>query len=136
MELKTQNGLGSDEFLESESRFGSALASIGDLQNDGFDDFIVGAPYAGENGAGKIFIFRGSPNFDFSEKPQIIEPKDLGISGSKGFGYSISKDEIDIDENGFKDFAVGNPFEGQAVILRTRESVKGTIHKPRGHKST
>ena len=99
------------------------MSSVGDLQNDGFEDFIVGAPYAGEDHQGAIFIFRGSKDFDFLGKPQIIEPKDLGISVSKGFGYSISKDKVDIDDNGANDFAIGMPFDNQAVVLRTKESI-------------
>ena len=49
--------------LRSGSRFGSSIANIGDIQRDGFEDFAVGAPYAGENGKGAVFIYRGSKFF-------------------------------------------------------------------------
>ena len=37
-----------------------------------------------------------------------------------GFGYYLSKEISDVDSNGFKDTAVGAPFGGSAVILRSR----------------
>ena len=46
--------------LVSGSRFGSAIANLGDLQKDGFEDFAVGAPYGGTDHAGAVFIYRGS----------------------------------------------------------------------------
>ena len=51
--------------LASGSRFGSAIANLGDLQHDGFDDFAVGAPYDGINHEGAIYIYRGAINFNF-----------------------------------------------------------------------
>ena len=51
--------------LEKGSRFGSAISNVGDLQNDGFQDFVVGAPYAGsEDGKGVVFVYRGSKNLN------------------------------------------------------------------------
>ena len=51
--------------LEKGSRFGSAISNVGDLQNDGFQDFVVGAPYAGgENGKGVVFVYRGSKDLN------------------------------------------------------------------------
>ena len=41
------------------SRFGSAIVNLGDLQNDGFEDFAVGAPFEGN---GVVYIYRGSIN--------------------------------------------------------------------------
>ncbi|NWW69988.1 ITA7 protein, partial [Climacteris rufus] len=39
------------------SMFGAALSSAGDLNQDGFEDLAVGAPF---DGAGKVFIYHGS----------------------------------------------------------------------------
>jgi hypothetical protein len=47
------------------SRFGASLANLGDLQFDGFQDFAVGAPFDGDNHEGAIYIYRGSPDFNF-----------------------------------------------------------------------
>ena len=54
----------------------------------------------------------------------MITPKDLGLTTPKpGFGYSLSKDKIDVDENKCNDFAVGYPSSNQAVLLRSKEVV-------------
>ena len=51
--------------LASGSRFGSAIANLGDLQKDGLDDFAVGAPYDGSDHEGAIYIYRGTIDFNF-----------------------------------------------------------------------
>ena len=51
--------IGDDKYPFAGSRFGSDLANVGDLQQDGFDDFVVGAPYDGPDRAGAIHIYRG-----------------------------------------------------------------------------
>ena len=45
------------------SRFGAAVANLGDLQLDGYEDFAVGAPYDGENKDGAVYIYRGAQTF-------------------------------------------------------------------------
>ena len=47
------------------SYFGFSLASVGDMDKDGLDDFVVGAPMGGKNGAGEVYIFHGSKYFNF-----------------------------------------------------------------------
>ena len=42
-------------------RFGTAMAPAGDLNNDGYKDVIIGAPYL-DNNKGAIFVFHGSEN--------------------------------------------------------------------------
>ena len=38
----------------------------------------------------------------------------------KGFGYALSKEEVDIDKNQFNDMVVGAPFSDSAVLLKSR----------------
>ena len=40
-------------------RFGSAIASAGDLNSDGYNDIIVGAPYLDDN-SGAVYVFHGT----------------------------------------------------------------------------
>lgn len=52
-------------------RFGTAIASAGDLNNDKMNDVIIGAPMT-EGDRGAIFIYHGKKNgFDTSLK-QVI----------------------------------------------------------------
>lgn len=44
----------------SKARFGHALAALGDINLDGFNDIAVGAPYDGPSERGAIYIFHGS----------------------------------------------------------------------------
>lgn len=47
----------------SGSRFGAAVSSAGDVNGDGFDDLLVGAPRSNQDypEAGKLFLFHGGP---------------------------------------------------------------------------
>ena len=49
------------------SRFGSAIENLGDIHNDGFEDFVVSAPYFGDDKFGAIFIYRGNEDFNFGK---------------------------------------------------------------------
>ena len=51
--------------LASGSRFGSAIANLGDLQKDGLEDFAVSAPYDGADHGGAIYVYRGAIDFNF-----------------------------------------------------------------------
>ena len=52
---------------EAGGRFGSAMAAAGDLNGDGLNDIIVGAPFLDDN-QGAVFIFHG---FDFGIDPDV-----------------------------------------------------------------
>ena len=54
--------------MKSFSRFGSSIANIGDIHKDGLEDFAVGAPGGGENGAGAVFIFHGCTDYNFGNQ--------------------------------------------------------------------
>ena len=57
--------------LTSGSQFGSAVENLGDIHNDGFEDFAVSAPYFGDNKAGAVFIYRGNGRFKFGKHDMI-----------------------------------------------------------------
>jgi len=50
------------------SRFGASLANLGFLDKDIFMDFAVGAPFAGANHEGAVFIYHGRSNLNFEGK--------------------------------------------------------------------
>ncbi|XP_031839454.2 integrin alpha-PS3-like isoform X1 [Nomia melanderi] len=105
-----------------ESYFGYTVAS-GDLDADGFDDIIVGAPW---EESGVIYIYNGGS--DLKNKQQAserIQSTDIPNNFYKieRFGFSISK-PVDIDGNGYLDFAVGAYKSGHVMVFRSKPVVR------------
>ncbi|XP_041366895.1 integrin alpha-PS1-like [Gigantopelta aegis] len=98
------------------ARFGFSLASAGDVNQDGFQDFAVGAPYEG-NGA--VYIFHGSDKGVMKKYAQRIDSKDMPAAGLSTFGYSLSGG-LDLDGNSYPDLLVGSYGSDQIALLRTR----------------
>ncbi|KAK2829162.1 hypothetical protein Q7C36_017152 [Tachysurus vachellii] len=99
----------------SDSGFGMAVSSIGDVNQDGFLDFAVGAPF---HGSGRVCVWMGGKD-GVSPKPnQVIEGKDVSNGGFKTFGYSISGG-LDVDSNNYPDVVVGS-LDDRVALLRAR----------------
>lgn len=94
------------EVNQAEAAFGTSVAGAGDVNGDGYDDVIVGAPYyddAVANGGG-IWIFHGSYNGlnitnSFSLKGEQVEDH---------FGQAVSGGG-DLNGDGYSDIVVGIP---------------------------
>ncbi|XP_051521199.1 integrin alpha-E isoform X2 [Myxocyprinus asiaticus] len=68
------------------ARFGAAIASIGDIDGNKYNDVAVGAPLETDS-SGSIYIYNGfEDGLQFSQK---ISPSDFGIK-LKHFGQSVS----------------------------------------------
>ena len=90
---------------------GTALASLGDLDNDGLDDLLIGAPGSDDGGtdAGKAYVVLGS---------SLAAPTTLDLSGAD---YEFIGEEAgdaagsavslagDIDQDGIPDWIIGAP---------------------------
>ncbi|XP_076467548.1 integrin alpha-PS1-like [Babylonia areolata] len=114
--------------------FGSSLLAV-DLNSDGFDDLIVGAPYYFEKGrGGAIYIYYGSNKMIdnttehtliLSRKMSDAECVSLGCEHAR-FGLSLAKlGDVNID--GFQDFAVGAPYEGNGAVYIYHGSKTGVV---------
>jgi hypothetical protein len=99
---------------ENGSRFGFAVSSAGLLNQDGYFDWMIGAPGDDNDGdtttdsgldRGRVFIYRGGPFPDNTVDTIINGAEDFGQLGT-----SIS-DLLDIDLDGTDDIIVGAPFE-------------------------
>uniref|UniRef100_UPI00358EB967 integrin alpha-11-like isoform X2 n=1 Tax=Myxine glutinosa TaxID=7769 RepID=UPI00358EB967 len=97
------------------SRFGSALASIPDLNHDGFGELAVGAPLS-DGGQGALYLFRGRGRTLDPRPSQHVAAKTLAQQLHL-FGRSIHG-KMDMDGNGIADVSVGAL--GNAVLLRSR----------------
>uniref|UniRef100_A0A8V8TKF7 Integrin alpha-V n=1 Tax=Homo sapiens TaxID=9606 RepID=A0A8V8TKF7_HUMAN len=88
------------------ARFGSAIAPLGDLDQDGFNDIAIAAPYGGEDKKGIVYIFNGRSTGLNAVPSQILEGQWAARSMPPSFGYSM-KGATDIDKNGYPDLIVG-----------------------------
>ncbi|XP_012581983.1 PREDICTED: integrin alpha-3 isoform X2 [Condylura cristata] len=99
----------------SRSAFGFSVASIGDINQDGFQDIAVGAPF---EGLGKVYIYHSSSRGLLRQPQQVIHGEKLGLPGLATFGYSLSG-KMDVDDNFYPDLLVGS-LSDRIVLLRAR----------------
>ncbi|KAK4318879.1 hypothetical protein Pmani_010143 [Petrolisthes manimaculis] len=98
-------------------RFGTTLASLGDLNADGYEDICVGAPF---EGSGAVYIFLGSAGGLRTTHSQRLVPEHFtGTPTMKGFGMALSRG-IDVDDNAYPDLAIGSFLSGHAIVVRSR----------------
>jgi hypothetical protein len=97
---------------EAGAKFGWAVAGAGDVDNDGRNDIVVGAPFASKvggvirEGAGEIFVF--SKFSTEPGKPPFRLHCVFGITPLAEFGYALAA-AGDVDKDGFADIVVGSP---------------------------
>uniref|UniRef100_A0A8C7J205 Integrin subunit alpha 11 n=1 Tax=Oncorhynchus kisutch TaxID=8019 RepID=A0A8C7J205_ONCKI len=101
------------------ARFGSSLAPVPDLNGDGFNDVVVGAPLEDDH-RGAIYVFFSQRNRILRKYKQRIAALDIA-SGLRYFGRSIHG-SMDMNEDGLVDLAVGSL--GAAVLLWSRSVVR------------
>uniref|UniRef100_A0A8C7ZZT2 Integrin, alpha 11a n=1 Tax=Oryzias sinensis TaxID=183150 RepID=A0A8C7ZZT2_9TELE len=101
------------------ARFGSSLAPVPDLNGDGFNDLVVGAPLEDDH-KGAIYVFFSQNSRILRKYKQRIAAADLA-PGLQYFGRSIHG-VMDMSDDGLVDLAVGSL--GAAVILRSQTVVR------------
>lgn len=118
---------------QADAAFGYSLAYVGDVNNDGFGDLLIGAPFF-DNGftdEGRVFLYFGSST---------------GLAATAGWTYSCGKANCqlgysvdtagDVNNDGIKDFIIGAPYysngqtgEGAAYIFHGKATAPLTTPK-------
>jgi len=101
--------------------YGFSVASAGDVNNDGYDDVVVGAPYywGGAADTGRVYVYHGTSSG--------LEPDPAWIAAGEQengqFGYSVAS-AGDVNNDGYDDVIIGSPqfsngesWEGAAFVF-------------------
>jgi hypothetical protein len=99
------------------SRFGSVLAGAGDIDRNGYDDLLIGAPndVMGQPSEGAVYLFLGSAA-GLSALPSWQAE---GNQAEAAFGTALAGG-FDVDGDGFPDIAIGAPGGENGVELEGR----------------
>ncbi|XP_042546504.1 integrin alpha-1 isoform X2 [Dipodomys spectabilis] len=98
------------------ARFGTAIAAVKDLNVDGFNDVVIGAPLEDDH-AGAVYIYHGSGKTIRKEYAQRIPSGGDGKT-LKFFGQSIHG-EMDLNDDGLTDVTIGGL--GGAALFWSRD---------------
>lgn len=107
--------------------FGFSVSAAGDLNGDGFDDIVVGAP--GDHitltvvlpvsvATGRLYVYYGGPTFDgnINTEPTVsvslnLRPSDFNLAAIPAnplYGFSVSS-AGNVNGDGYADLIVGSP---------------------------
>ena len=103
------NGVAAEDYA------GQSVSAAGDINGDGFDDLVIGAPYAsnGATYAGKAYVvFGGAPGLPSPLNLSTLDASSgMVITGANAFdyvGFSVAE-AGDVNGDGFADVLIGAP---------------------------
>lgn len=98
---------------------GRGISGAGDVNDDGFQDFIVGANLNDDNGtnAGAAYLLYGSPSLSSSYRIDGagVDVTFLGKSASSSFGVAVSG-VGDVNNDGFPDLIFGDSYNDDLAV--------------------
>jgi hypothetical protein len=112
----------SKESDQAGAHFGRSVSTAGDVNGDGYDDLIIGAPDYTEDyqHAGVAWVYHGS-----ASKPGSLSDWHMSIDSEyAGFGWAVST-AGDVNGDGFADVVIGAPDIGPGLFVVYLGSVDG-----------
>ncbi|KAL0977867.1 hypothetical protein UPYG_G00162380 [Umbra pygmaea] len=106
-------------------RFGSSLAPLGDLNQDGFNDVAIGCPFGGDEEQGLVLIYNGHVSGIQDTPSQALSGQWATSTFPASFGYTL-RGNTDVDQNGYPDLLVGAFGADKAVLYRSRPIVNAS----------
>ena len=106
------NGIRNDGVLSAGSESGRAVSSAGDLNGDGIDDLLIGAPRVGANDGGAAYVVYGRSGLGVGGSLDLDD-----LNGNNGFAINSLGGRLgtavtnlgDINSDGIDDIAVSAP---------------------------
>ena len=94
----------SAESDQADAQFGYSVGTAGDVNGDGYDDVIIGAPKYdnGQNDEGRVYVYHGSAG-GLSTTPDWTAE---GNQADAQFGYSVGT-AGDVNNDGYDDVIIG-----------------------------
>ena len=126
----------------STGEFGFSMANVGDVNADGFDDFVIGDPYADPNGvqdAGLAVLYSGQPELILAGQSSYWEYQILleipGTTQGDNLGYAVTGVGPVDSNDSLPDFAVSAPSlttatNGQVVVYPGAKEYSAGVPTP------
>uniref|UniRef100_A0ACB8END2 Uncharacterized protein n=1 Tax=Sphaerodactylus townsendi TaxID=933632 RepID=A0ACB8END2_9SAUR len=106
-------------------RFGSSIAPLGDLDQDGYNDVGIGAPFGGKAQQGVVYVYNGQHDGLHPKPSQVLQGLWPDGHTPDFFGSSM-RGAKDLDGNGYPDLIVGAFGVDTAMVYRGRPIVHAT----------
>ncbi|XP_061185860.1 integrin alpha-8-like [Saccostrea echinata] len=104
------------------SKFGSAMANVDDLNNDNYNDVVIGAPFESD-GQGAVYVYMGYKRGFYLT--QTITAASVAPSGTtlSTFGSSFSQHSVDFNNDKHRDIAIGAYGSAMVFVLYTNRPI-------------